>query len=33
MPHRYWVNKFTGERVYEDPTKNKRSLEQKNQVI
>ena len=33
MPRRYWVNKFTGERVYEDPTKNKRSLEQKNQVI
>ena len=29
---RYWVNKFSGERVYEDPTKDKKSLEQKNQA-
>merc|ERR1719430_2342300 len=28
----YWVNKFSGERVYEDPTKDKKSLEQKNQA-
>jgi len=28
----YWVNKFSGERVYQDPTKDKKSLEQKNQA-
>ena len=26
------MNKFSGERVYEDPTKDKKSLEEKNQA-
>ena len=33
MPRRYWVSKFTSQRVYDDPTKNKKTLEQKNEVI